>query len=170
MVPVAGMASLAGYTAVVCVLALIQHHGSVLAECVKSLRKVLQVGVAPCVCSAMYQASAHGSTTSLGGLHWLASGATQHAEHGQGPELCVYAASQVAASLLVFRRPFSLAYVAGLALMACGMGLYQGDRARQGRQGAQPAEELPYRMLGRWRSDLDGISEHSENSMTSSNA
>ena len=82
----------------------------------------------------------------------------------------MYAAWQVAASLLVFQRPFSLAYVAGLALMACGMGLYQGDRARQGRQGAAPAEELPYRLLGRWRSDLDGISEHSENSVTSSNA
>ena len=41
--PLACLASLAGYAAVVCVLALIQHHGTVLAECVKSLRKVLQV-------------------------------------------------------------------------------------------------------------------------------
>ena len=49
MVPLACLASLAGYAAVVCVLALIQHHGCVLAECVKSMRKVLQVGHLECL-------------------------------------------------------------------------------------------------------------------------
>ena len=47
VVPLCCAAALAGYLAVMCVLALIQHHGATVAECVKSMRKVLQVGL-PC--------------------------------------------------------------------------------------------------------------------------
>ena len=43
VVPLCCAAALAGYLAVMCVLAIIQHHGATVAECVKSMRKVLQV-------------------------------------------------------------------------------------------------------------------------------
>ena len=74
---------------------------------------------------------------------------------------------QVAASLLVFGRPCSLAYVRGLGLMASGMGLYQFDRSRQ-RQSApvlgSPAEGQPYHLLGRWRTHIVEILGTSDNS------
>ena len=44
VVPLACMASMMGYAAVTCVLALIRYYGAVTAEVVKSMRKVLQVG------------------------------------------------------------------------------------------------------------------------------
>ena len=74
---------------------------------------------------------------------------------------------QVAASLLVFQRPFSLAYVGGLGLMACGMGIYQGDRVRQRRHGSQSLGLGSPGQPARWRSDLEGISEASETSIAS---
>ena len=70
---------------------------------------------------------------------------------------------------MVFGRPWSLAYVSGLGLMVCGMGLYQGDRLRQPMHSGSilPTADSLTRP-GRWRSELEGISEHSENSVASS--
>ena len=41
------------------------------------------------------------------------------------PSLC----AQIGASLVVFARPFSWAYLVGLALMGSGLGLYQVQAA-----------------------------------------